>query len=69
MSISNALLHIQLRLGTQDLEKLPEGMFDSGAGLHVGCRTYHKYIMHLNPDPVAGIHRFEDSGTAPINIG
>jgi hypothetical protein len=69
MSISNALPHIQLRLGTQDSEKLLDGMFDSGAGLNFGCRTYNEDIMRRNPDLVAGIHRFEDIGTDPISLG
>jgi hypothetical protein len=43
-------------------------MFDSGEGLNVGCRTYHEEIMRRNPDLVAGIHRFDDSGTSPISL-
>jgi hypothetical protein len=69
MTVLNALSCIQLWLGTQDSEEILEGMFDSGVGLHVGCRTYHEYIMRRKPDVVAGIHRFEDSGTSIISLG
>jgi hypothetical protein len=45
MSISNYLSHIQIYLGTQDSENLPGEMFDSGAGLKVGCISYDEDSM------------------------
>jgi hypothetical protein len=68
MSISNALPHIQLKVGSSDSDSLLEGMFESGAGLNVGSRAYHKSVMKKNPHLVSGIHRLEDSNTPPIGL-
>jgi hypothetical protein len=59
MSISYALPHIQLKIGSSDSDSLLEGMFDSGAGLNVGSRYCHEAITKKNPHLVTGIHRFE----------
>jgi hypothetical protein len=69
MSISNALPHIQLKVGNSDSDSFLEGMFDLGAGLNVGSRTYHEAVMKNSPHLVAGVHRFEYSNTPPIGLG
>jgi hypothetical protein len=68
MSISNALPHIQLKVGSSGSDSLLEGMFDSGAGLNVGSHAYLEAVMKKNPHLVTGIHRFEDLNTPPIGL-
>jgi hypothetical protein len=44
-------------------------MFYSGVGLNIGYRTYNEGIMRLNPDVLAGICLFKESGIYPISLG
>ena len=67
--MSTALPHIQLLVGNTIGVKFLEGLYDSGAGLTVGSRSYHEQIISQHPDVVATVRWFEKEGIDPIPLG
>jgi len=53
LHVSDVLPHIHLVIGSEEDSVYLKALYDTGAGLNMGRRSYHEQIYKVRPDLVA----------------